>query len=462
VCLNLAYNKTADFLQEAKKQASLSAEKRRSLVLMLMGSFLEYFYLMLYVHLAIVLTPRFLPSSDPKVATLLGAFAFCSAYIFRPLGSLIFGYLSDTKGRKACIVLTALLMGLATFIMGVLPSYESIGVAASALFLLARALQGFSSIGESVNAKVFTVELTQNSRYMDFLSILPDFFVHFGSLMALGLGVVCLSLDPVNGWRWPFFFGLTIALISAVIRLKSLESPVFIEAINKRNKVSDDLQTPATLSHLLGIRKKNYWYYFGIELIAPAAWYFSLRICTDLLKDMGLQTSQIIQHNFIVLALYLLCMFLVGYLSLYIRPFTLLKRRYATGLCLLPSLISCLIFTPHHQGLIFMTQLLVLCTFDTPTPALARIINTFPVVGRCTSIGFAYAVSHSCVYVFTAMGSALLQNILGLWGIGGFLLLTGAISLYCVYSFEPIAHPHSSEKLIDPTTVDKVVGYPMM
>jgi len=447
-----------DFFLNEKNVLVLSPQEGRSIFLVLMGTFLEYFDLMLYMHLSIILTPRFLPSSDPKISVLLGAFAFCSAYLFRPLGSLIFGYLGDTRGRKACIVVTALLMGLATFTIGVLPSYESAGLTASVCFLVARALQGVSSVGEMISAKVFTVEVAGQMRANSFFGVLPDMFMNFGSLVALGLSMIFLSFDPVNGWRLLFFIGFIVALVSGIVRVKALESPVFLSVMR-----SDTHRASLPLYRLLNFQDKNYWYYFGIELVGPMAWYFTLRICSDLLRDTGLETREIITHNFVILALNFFFLFFMAYRSLYTDPFVLLKRRYATGLCLLPLIVTLLVFLPHYQGLLFCIQLFTLCAFDTTAPALASIIRTFPVVGRCTSLGSAYAVSHSLVYVVIAVGSAVLQNTFGLWGVGALLLSAALISLYCVCQFAPRQDRYGDEgdDFVDPTLEGRAASYPL-
>jgi len=447
----------------------LLKEEKRSIALVLTGTFLEYFDVMLYMHLAIILTPRFFPSTDPKMASLLGAFAFCSAYIFRPLGSLVFGYLGDKKGRKAPIVITSVLMGLATLSIGILPSYEAIGVTASICFLIARALQGFSSIGDSIAAKVFTAEVGEGAFCMDFLSMLPDFVMTLGSLAALVISMICLSIDPTNGWRWPFFIGFTVALFSAIIRSKTMESPVFVGVVEDLKQKTAN-QDAIKFSPLLEIHKKNYWYYFGIEIVPPVAWYFSLRICTDLLSSLGMGTTAVIQHNSLVCATYLVFIGSIGYLSMRVDAFKLLKGRYLAGILSLPLIALCLVFMKHNQSVIFVVQLVVICAFNTPTPALARIINSFPVIGRCTSMGFAYAASHSLVYVFTAMGAAVLQNTFGLWGPGVLLLYAGGISFYCAYRFKPMEDPDNPEGSIELDTPEStspseppsdVVEYPV-
>jgi MFS family permease len=111
----------------------LTREQKEAVGLLQVGTFLEYFDLMLYVHMAVLLNELFFPKTDPKTAALLTAFAFCSTYVLRPFGALIFGYIGDNVGRKATVVLTTMLMSTSCVIMANLPTYAQIGISATQL-----------------------------------------------------------------------------------------------------------------------------------------------------------------------------------------------------------------------------------------------------------------------------------------------------------------------------------------
>lgn len=413
----------------------LTSVEKRSIFLVLIGTFLEYFDLVLYVHLAVVLNPLFFPATDPWMAGLLGVFTFSSAYLLRPLGAFVFGYIGDKIGRKASIVWTSGLMGLAALTIACLPPYASIGFAASILFILARSLQGFSSIGEIIGAQVFIVEVAGKSPSANFLSILPQFAINLGSVVALGMGMLCLHLDPAHGWRWPFFFGTVVAFVGGFIRLRAIESPVFLETQNKQKDPT--IQETVTFFQLLPFRKRNYWYLFGIEASSPLTFYFVMRYCAGLLEKIGLTPTHIIAHNFGVILLYLAVLLFLGRLSLMYDPLKILKQRLLVGLCLIPLLLYSLHLFPN-EGAIFGVQIILFSLLaGSITPAQFQVIQAFPVIGRCTNIGSAYAISHASMYVITSMLIFFLDQAFGLWGVAVLFMITAAIAVLCASQFTP-------------------------
>ena len=136
------------------EQKSLTREQKEAVGLLSIGTFLEYFDLMLYVHMAVLLNELFFPKTDPDTASILSAFAFCSTFVFRPFGALIFGWLGDNISRKATVVITTALMAFSCILMANLPTYSQIGIAASWLITICRILQGMSSVGEIVEPKI--------------------------------------------------------------------------------------------------------------------------------------------------------------------------------------------------------------------------------------------------------------------------------------------------------------------
>jgi MHS family proline/betaine transporter-like MFS transporter len=137
---------------------NLSGEQKEVVVLMSIGTFLEYFDLMLFVHMSVVLNELFFPKTDPFTASLLSAFAFCSTFIFKPLGALLFGYIGDKIGRKHTVIMTTMIMAISCLIMANVGTYAQIGITASWVITICRALQGMSSIGETIGAELYVLE----------------------------------------------------------------------------------------------------------------------------------------------------------------------------------------------------------------------------------------------------------------------------------------------------------------
>ena len=139
---------------------SLTREQKEAVGLLQIGTFLEYFDLMLYVHMAVLLNELFFPKTDPHTAALLSAFAFCSTFVLRPFGALIFGYIGDNIGRKTTVIITTMMMAVSCIIMANLPTYAQVGITATWVVTICRIVQGLSSMGEMMGAQIYITEIT--------------------------------------------------------------------------------------------------------------------------------------------------------------------------------------------------------------------------------------------------------------------------------------------------------------
>ena len=202
--------------------ASLSREQKESIVLLQTGTFLEYFDLMLYVHMAVLLNELFFPASDPHTASILSVFALCSSLAFRPIGALIFGWVGDHIGRKPTIIITTSMMAISCIVMATLPTYAQIGIVAAWIVTFCRIAQGVSSMGESVGAEIYlteSIELPARYPAVAFVSVSAT----LGGLFALGVAFFVTSFSL--NWRLAFWGGALIAIIGAIARTYLRETP---------------------------------------------------------------------------------------------------------------------------------------------------------------------------------------------------------------------------------------------
>ena len=191
--------------------ASLNRQQREAVGLLQIGTFLEYFDLMLYVHMAILLNELFFPNTDPHTAALLSAFAFCSTFVFRPFGALLFGWIGDNIGRKPTVIITTAMMAVSCIIMASLPTYAQIGITASWIITLCRVAQGLSSISEKHSAEIYIAESTKDPvKYPTVASL--NIASGFGSLVALGVSALVTSRG--FDWRIAFWIGACIAVVA--------------------------------------------------------------------------------------------------------------------------------------------------------------------------------------------------------------------------------------------------------
>ncbi|WP_404290540.1 MFS transporter [Glutamicibacter arilaitensis] len=215
--------------------ASRTQEERRVLAGTLVGTTIEWYDFFIFAQLtATLLTPLFLEplgESNPAVAQILSFAMIGISFFFRPLGAIVAGHLGDRYGRKKILVLTLILMGVATSLIGLLPTYAAIGVGAPILLVLLRVVQGFSAGGEWGGAALMAVEHAPNAR-RGYFGAFPQIGVPIGMILATGLlFILRVSMTPEQfqawGWRIPFLLSVVLILVGYMIRRAVEESPVF-------------------------------------------------------------------------------------------------------------------------------------------------------------------------------------------------------------------------------------------
>jgi MFS transporter, MHS family, proline/betaine transporter len=193
------------------------------------GSLLEWYDFTVYGFLAPILGKLFFPAED-QVASLLAAFGvFAIGYAARPLGGAIFGHIGDKLGRKPGMIISAMMMGLATLGIGVLPDHAQIGTAAALLLVVLRILQGLSVGGEFTDSVVMLAEQAPDDR-RGFVASWAEMGGIVGMLLGSGVGAVTSSVLGEAamlawGWRIPFLLGAVIAVYSVILRQQITESP---------------------------------------------------------------------------------------------------------------------------------------------------------------------------------------------------------------------------------------------
>ena len=205
------------------------------------GSAVEYYDFFIYgTAAALVFGKIFFPSFDPAVATVAAFATFGVGYVTRPIGAVILGHVGDKFGRKKVLTFTLLLMGISTFLVGALPTYSQVGIAAPILLVLLRLLQGLSAAGEQAGANSMTLEHAPENRRAFFTS-----FTLSGT--QAGLILATLAFLPVSalpesdllawGWRIPFFLSAIVVVVGLWVRRTLPETPAFAEG-EKSNKTA--------------------------------------------------------------------------------------------------------------------------------------------------------------------------------------------------------------------------------
>ena len=211
---------------------------RRVVVASFIGTAIEWYDFFLYgTAAALVFNRLFFPNFDPIAGTMTAFATYAAGFFARPLGGVIFGHFGDRVGRKSMLVTTLMLMGLATFCVGLLPTYGQVGVLAPVLLVALRFVQGLGVGGEWGGAVLMVVEHADKERRGLFASWVQA-GVPVGMLLSTGVFSVVTRLPETAfvawGWRVPFLLGILLTGIGFFIRLRVLESPLFEQAKNVR------------------------------------------------------------------------------------------------------------------------------------------------------------------------------------------------------------------------------------
>ncbi len=208
-----------------------------------LGTLIEWYDFYIFGMLAKTISAEFFPEGNDTAALLSTLAIFAAGFIVRPFGALVFGRLGDLIGRKSTFLLTLVLMGRSTFLIGLVPGYKSIGIAAPLLVLLLRLIQGLALGGEYGGAATYVAEHAPAGKRGYYTSWIQTtatlgLFVALGVIMAVKSNMSDADFNAEwGGWRWPFWISIVLVGLSVYIRLKMKESPLFAK-LKEENKTS--------------------------------------------------------------------------------------------------------------------------------------------------------------------------------------------------------------------------------
>ncbi|MCS3778990.1 MFS transporter [Tsukamurella ocularis] len=228
--------------------------RRRIVVASMVGTTIEFFDFYIYATAAVLVFPTlFFPKGDDTAALLASFATFGLAFAARPLGSILFGHFGDRVGRKATLVGSLLTMGVATFLIGVLPTFDQVGYWAPALLALMRFAQGLGLGGEWSGAALLATETAAPGKRA-WAAMWPQLGAPFGFFLANGTFLVIMQLMEFDsktstsnhafmtwGWRIPFLASAVMVIVGLYVRLKLTETPVFAKAVKDGKKVKTPL-----------------------------------------------------------------------------------------------------------------------------------------------------------------------------------------------------------------------------
>ncbi|MDV7240555.1 MULTISPECIES: MFS transporter [Rhodococcus] len=254
----------------------------------LFGTLVEYYDFSVYAFLAVYFATSFFPSESSTTEVLSALAVFGTAYVFRPLGGIFFGWLGDRRGRRPALLGTIALMGASSFVIGVLPTHDQIGLLAPALLIICRVLQGFSAGGEMMGAVTLAAESSEPKRRGLAVSLTPA-----GSQLgfATATGVVAVTTyvvgtDGMNDWGWriPFLLCLPLTICCLLLRLRLEDSPEFSNAQDREREHSNASTTRLPFVEVLRTHRWMLLFASGLTFAATTTGYVANTYVVTFLK----------------------------------------------------------------------------------------------------------------------------------------------------------------------------------
>ncbi|WP_425362864.1 MFS transporter [Candidatus Tisiphia endosymbiont of Hybos culiciformis] len=406
-------------IEYQQEQKSLTREQKEAVGLLSIGTFLEYFDLMIYVHMAVLLNELFFEPTDPHSNSLMMSLALCSTFVFRPVGALIFGWIGDNIGRKATVIITTLMMASSCIIMANLPTYAQIGNTAAWIVTICRIVQGMSAMGEIVGADLYLTEMLDPPIQYASVGLIGSFAI-LGTLTALG--VASLVTSNLLNWRVAFWIGATVALIGSVARTRLREAPEFANAKRRIKRAFNKANTDINVFQNNPIwqekvNKKTVLSFFLLQCVTPVSFYFVYIYCANILRtSFGYTLSEVIYHNFIVCLMELLTVLILCYISLKVYP--LLTMRIILIICSI-FIIFCpyLLNNVNCPYQLFLIQFFIILLKKSIDPAIPIFYKSLPVFKRFTCASMTFAISRALMHIITTFGFVYLIECFGNWGI---------------------------------------------
>ena len=355
------------------------------------GNVLEWYDFALYGYFASVLATLFFPSEQPSVSLLSAFGVFAIGFLARPLGALLFGYWGDTVGRRNALAWSIILMAIPTCGIGLLPTYEAIGLLAPFALMCCRFLQGLSVGGEFTGSVTYLVEHAAPSR-RGYIGSWAGFSAQVGALLGSGAGALVASTLSHQalyewGWRIPFLGGSFIALIGWYLRMHVPESPAFEQARHA------GALSAAPIREVLTSQRAAVERVIGLVLVHGAGFYLLyVYLSTYLVTVTNVPLGSVLTINTTCMVLLALLIPLTGSLSDTIGRKPLLATG-AAGLALASYPMFVWLTSENWYLILFAQVLLTVLMACYLGPFFAVAVELFPTRLRYTGLSIGYNVS---------------------------------------------------------------------
>jgi len=405
---------------------------RKVIISSVIGTMAEWYDFFIFAAASLLVFNKiFFPSLDPLVGTLVAITTYAVGFIARPIGGLVFGYFGDTRGRKFALVITLLISGGATFVIGLLPGYDRIGLWAPAILLFIRLLHGLSVGGEQANAILIACEFAPPKRrgyYGSWIQIgAPAGYVLPLALFALLTWLLPHDAFMSWGWRVPFLLSGVLVAVGLYIRLSLTESPEFIAARQQRDK------TRSPLTEVLRLDRRELLLGVGAKLAEGVVFTVYAVVIVAYAGTRGIEKTDMTTG---VMLGFLLEAFLLPWFGALSDRFGR-RALYLTGTGI-SFLIAPAVFYAVYIQNIPMIWLGLVCAIALGHGSLygaqaAFFAELFPVARRASGVSFVHQIGSLLGSALALLTSWMMQVGDGTpWLLAGYVMLNAAISFISV------------------------------
>lgn len=407
------------------------------------GSMVEWYDFFIYATAsALVFNKLFFPNVSPLVGSLLALSTYATGFLARPVGGLVFGIIGDRQGRKAALVTTLLMVGIATVLVGLLPTYDTIGIAGAVVLVLIRLVHGFGIGGEQANAILITFEHAPAASRGFYSSLVqlgaPGGFVLPLAVFAALQGLLSNEAFLAWGWRIPFLLSAVLVGIGMFIRLRITESPLFRRQRERERYPLRAMLQQYPRSVVLGI---------GAKLIEATVFNTYAVVYTAYAVSHGIARDVMTRATLIAIVVELITLPIFGLLSDRWGR----KPLYASGaaLSILAVFPSFYVIYGGYTAAIPATLIVMLALAHSLTyaPQASFFSELFPVRMRASGLSFVVQIGS----MIGSVGSLIAGWLLtlgdgGPWLLAGYIAFVAIISFFCTLALPETAPLGSGSK----------------
>jgi metabolite-proton symporter len=405
---------------------------RKIVAASLIGTALETYDLYLYgTAAALIFAPFFFPNADPTAGLLLSLSTFAISFIARPIGAIVFGHFGDRVGRKNMLMISLMLMGLATFAIGLLPTYSAIGVTAPLLLVFLRFVQGFGFGGEYSGAVLIIAEHAPPAK-RGFYAGLNNIGPVFGFILSTGIFLFMTNvLDEASftawGWRVPFLLSIVLVGVGLYLRLRISESPIFAESA--KAGVTSKVPLFSVVKHY----PKELLLATGAMILMFAVFYtFSVYTLSYGTSVVGYERSQVLVS--VIVAIAISAVSIPGFSALADRVGRRRISLIGTALTILWVFPMFWLIDSGNVILLALALIVLMVLYGMLYgPIAAYLGELFGTSVRFTGMGIAYNVGGILGAALTPIIATLLVSAAGgSWAFCLYLIALGMVSLVCL------------------------------